>query len=159
MAAGSRRRSRIIAFQALYEADQAEHPLPAVLGRHLAEAELGAQASAFVEQLVRGVDARRTEIDAMIAERASAFPLTAMAPVDRNVLRLALFEICFDNQRAPLAVVINEAVELAKGYGSESSGRFVHGVLGAIAGRQQAQTEVAPAATAHSTTAHSTTAE
>ena len=159
MAAGSRRRSRIIAFQALYEADQAEHPLPEVLARHLDEAELGPQASAFVEQLVLGVDARRAEIDAMIAERASAFPLTAMAPVDRNVLRLALFEICFDNHRAPLAVVINEAVELAKGYGSESSGRFVHGVLGAIAGRQQARAEpgdrakLAPSAAAPSTTA------
>ena len=142
MAAGSRRRSRIIAFQALYEADQSEHPLRAVLARLLDASELSPQASAFVEQLVLGVDARRAEIDALIAERATAFPLTEMAPVDRNVLRLAIFEICFDNHRAPLPVVINEAVELAKGYGSESSGRFVHGVLGAITGRQQVQTEM-----------------
>ncbi len=159
MAAGSRRRSRIIAFQALYEADQSEHPLATVLARQLDEAELSPEASAFVEEIVLGVDARRAEIDALIAERASAFPLAAMAPVDRNVLRLAIFEICFDNHRAPLPVVINEAVELAKGYGSESSGRFVHGVLGAIAGRQSAetergaQTEVAPPTAAPSTTA------
>ncbi|MDA1061740.1 MAG: transcription antitermination factor NusB [Chloroflexi bacterium] len=165
MAAGSRRRSRIIAFQAIYEADQSEHTLSAVLARLLDEAALAPEASAFVEQLVLGVDARREEIDAMIAERASAFPLTAMAPVDRNVLRLALFEICFDNHRAPLAVVINEAVELAKGYGSESSGRFVHGVLGAIAGRQQAQdeagarTEVARSAAALTATAPPRAAE
>ena len=175
MAAGSRRRSRIIAFQALYEADQSEHPLPAVLARQLDESELSPQASAFVEQLVLGVHARHAEIDALIAERATAFPLTAMAPVDRNVLRLAIFEICFDNHRAPLPVVINEAVELAKGYGSESSGRFVHGVLGAITGRQGVQTEMgaqtetgvqtevaptttAPPATAPPTTAPQTTA-
>ena len=56
-----------------------------------------------------------------------------MAPVDRNVLRLAVFEVLFDNRGAPLRAAINEAVDLAKGYGSESSGRFVNGVLGAVA--------------------------
>ena len=60
-------------------------------------------------------------------------PLEEMSPVDRNVLRLAIYEVLFDNHRAPIRVAINEAVEIAKGYGSESSGRFVNGVLGAVA--------------------------
>ena len=143
MPAGSRRRSRIIAFQALYEADQPGHGTGDVLQRHLDESGLSDEASGFVRELVDGVGEHLPEIDAMIRERAPAFPLGEMAPVDRNVLRLAIFEICFDNRRAPVAVVINEAVELAKGYGSESSGRFVHGVLGSIAGAQRAEPEVA----------------
>ena len=69
----------------------------------------------------------------MISERASAFPLADMAPVDRNVLRLAVFEVLLDNRGAPVRAAINEAVELAKGYGSESSGRFVNGVLDRVA--------------------------
>ena len=142
MPAGSRRRSRIIAFQALYEADQSGHEPADVLDRHLDESNLSEGAAGFVRDLVGGVGEHGAEIDAMIGERAPAFPLAEMAPVDRNVLRLAIFEICFDNRRAPLAVVINEAVELAKGYGSESSGRFVHGVLGSVAA---AGREAAPA--------------
>ena len=148
MPTGSRRRSRIIAFQALYEADQSGHPPATVLDRHLEEAGLPGAAAGFVRELVSGVEEHLEEIDGMIAERATAFPLSEMAPVDRNVLRLAIFEICFDNRRAPLAVAINEAVELAKGYGSESSGRFVHGVLGAIAGARHAGPEVAQGQTA-----------
>ena len=143
MAAGARRRSRILALQALYEADQSGREPAAVLDRSLAEASLPEEASAFVRGLVAGVEAHRADIDAAIGERAPAFPLGEMAPVDRNVLRLAIFEICFDNRRAPLAVAINEAVELAKGYGSESSGRFVHGVLGAVAGALRAGQEAA----------------
>ena len=141
--AGSRRRSRIIAFQALYEADQSGHETADVLDRQLDESGLPEEAAGFVRDLVGGVGEHRAEIDAMIGERAPAFPLEAMAPVDRNVLRLAIFEICFDNRRAPLAVVINEAVELAKGYGSESSGRFVHGVLGSVAGERDADSRPA----------------
>ena len=141
--AGPRRRSRILALQALYEADQSGRAPAEVLDRSLGEAGLTEEASAFVRALVGGVEAHREDIDAVIGERAPAFPLAEMAPVDRNVLRLALFEICFDNRRAPLAVAINEAVELAKGYGSESSGRFVHGVLGAVAGTLRAAPQAA----------------
>ena len=143
MASRSRRRSRIVAFQVLYEADQAEHDLRATLARHLAEARLSPDAGAFTRELVEGVSTHLPEIDARIAKHAAAFPLAEMAPVDRNVLRLAIYEITFDNHGAPLPVVINEAVELAKGYGSESSGRFVHGVLGAIARPNPAEPEPA----------------
>lgn len=133
MPSRSRRRSRIIAFQVLYEADQAGHDLQVALDRQLREASLSSEAESFTRTLVEGVSKHETELDRLIEIQAPVFPLAEMAPVDRNVLRLAIFEINFDNQRAPLPVVINEAVELAKGYGSESSGRFVHGVLGAIA--------------------------
>ncbi len=130
---GSRRRSRIVAFQTLFEADTAQRDLRQTLERHLREAQLTEDAAIFADRLVEGVDHYREAIDAVIHERAPAFPLEEMAPVDRNVLRLAIYEVLFDNQPAPLRTAINEAVELAKGYGSESSGRFVNGVLGAVA--------------------------
>jgi N utilization substance protein B len=130
---GSRRRSRIVAFQTLFEADTARRDLRETLDRHLREAHLTEDAAAFADRLVEGVEQHREAIDMVIRERAPAFPLEDMAPVDRNVLRLAIYEVLFDNQPAPLRTAINEAVELAKGYGSESSGRFVNGVLGAVA--------------------------
>lgn len=133
MPPSSRRRSRILAFQVLYEADQSGRDPLHILDRQLEESRLAPDAAAFTRSLVEGVGAHRDELDERIAAQAPAFPLSSMAPIDRNLLRLALFEICFDNRRAPLPVVINEAIELAKGYGSESSGRFVHGVLGGIA--------------------------
>lgn len=133
MPAGSRRHSRIAAFQVLFEADLSEHPLEPVLEQHLAAAGLSEQAAEFTRHLVHGVLRHREEIDAVIRERAPLFPLEDMAPVDRNILRLAIYEVLFDNRGAPVRVAINEAVELAKGYGSESSGRFINGVLGAVA--------------------------
>ena len=133
MASGSRRRSRIVAFQTLFEAESARKDIHAVLDRQLREAGLTEDAAEFATELVDGIEAHREAIDAVISERAPAFPLEDMAAVDRNVLRLAIYEVLFDNRPAPLRTVINEAVELAKGYGSESSGRFVNGVLGAVA--------------------------
>ncbi len=133
MPVSSRRRSRIAAFQALFEADITARPPLEVLARHLAESPLSGEASGFAHELVEGVTAQRDAIDDVIRRYAAAFPLADMAPVDRNVLRLAIYEVLFDNRRAPLRVAINEAVEIAKGYGSESSGRFVNGVLGAVA--------------------------
>jgi N utilization substance protein B len=133
VARGGRRRSRIVAFQVLFEADASARPVGPILKRHLQEAALPEDADAFVRHLVDGVQEHLPEIDATIARHAGAFPLEDMATVDRNVLRLAVFEVLFDNRGAPLRAAINEAVELAKGYGSESSGRFVNGVLGAVA--------------------------
>jgi N utilization substance protein B len=130
---GGRRRARIVAFQVLFEADASSRPVEPVLERRLLEAALTEDSDEFVRHLVDGVQQHLAEIDATIARYAGAFPLEDMAPVDRNVLRLAVFEVLFDNRGAPLRAAINEAVELAKGYGSESSGRFVNGVLGAVA--------------------------
>lgn len=133
MATRSRRRSRIAAFQALFEADISGRPVEQVLDAESARARLTPEASEFARALVLGVTERKPEIDAVIEQHAPAFPLSDMAPVDRGVLRLAIYEVLFDNRHAPLRVAINEAVEIAKGYGSESSGRFVNGVLGSVA--------------------------
>ena len=134
MPARSRRRSRIVAFQTLFEIDTVPRRDPAeTLARHADDAKLSEDASEFARELVDGVRANQAAIDDVIRERAPAFPLEDMPPVDRNVLRLAIYEVLFDNQPAPLRTAINEAVELAKGYGSESSGRFVNGVLGSVA--------------------------
>lgn len=131
--AQSRRRSRILAFQVLFEADVRGLPVDVVARRQFREAHLTDDALAFARDLVDGVQDHLEEIDASIREYAPAFPLEDLSPVDRNVLRLAIYEVLFDTRRAPLRVAINEAVDIAKGYGSESSGRFVNGVLGAVA--------------------------
>ena len=133
MTSKSRRRSRIAAFQVLFEADITGRLVPEVLNRHLGESPLTPEARQFTKDLVFGVGRYLEDIDDTIRHYASAFPLEDMAAVDRNVLRLAIYEVLFDTGRAPLRVAINEAVEIAKGYGSESSGRFVNGVLGAVA--------------------------
>lgn len=147
MATTSRRRSRIVAFRTLFEADLSGHPLRDILERQLAEAGLSGESGAFARGLVEGVQGRRNIIDAVIRKHAPAFPLEDMAAVDRNVLRLAIYEVLFDTDPAPLRSAINEAVEIAKGYGSESSGRFVNGVLGAVvldaAGRHSTDDSVA----------------
>ncbi|MEI7925438.1 MAG: transcription antitermination factor NusB, partial [Chloroflexota bacterium] len=133
MTSQSRRRSRIAAFQVLFEADITGRLVPEVLNRHLSESTLTPEARQFTKDLVYGVGRYLEDIDDTIRHYASAFPLEDMAAVDRNVLRLAIYEVLFDTGPAPLRVAINEAVEIAKGYGSESSGRFVNGVLGAVA--------------------------
>ncbi len=131
--AQSRRRSRILAFRVLFEADVSGHPVEVVRMRQFAEAGLGKEALEFAGDLIDGVREHEAEIDETIRRHAPAFPLEDLSPVDRNVLRLAIYEVRFDTRRAPLRVAINEAVDIAKGYGSESSGRFVNGVLGAVA--------------------------
>ena len=131
--ASSRRRSRIAAFQALFEADLGGHRVAPVLERHLTQAGLDLEGQDFARSLVHGVETNLAAIDAVIQRHAPAFPLAEMAAVDRNVLRLAVYEVLFDTDRAPLRAAINEAVEIAKGYGSESSGRFINGALGAVA--------------------------
>ncbi|MDA0352346.1 MAG: transcription antitermination factor NusB [Chloroflexi bacterium] len=133
MSSSSRRSSRILAFQVLFEGEQHVHPIAEALARRLDDSDLDADARGFARSLVEGVEEHRETIDEVISRHAPAFPLSEMAPVDRNVLRLAIYEVLFDNRGAPLRVAINEAVEIAKGYGSESSGRFVNGVLGAVA--------------------------
>jgi N utilization substance protein B len=131
MAAAGRRRARAAALQALYEADTSSHePLDAL--KRIASAErLSADGKAFAQNLIEGVLSQQDEIDAIIARAAPAFPVPQLAAVDRNVLRLAIREMLGDNG-TPVQVVINEAVELAKRYGSDSSARFINGVLGTV---------------------------
>jgi len=102
-----------------------------VLEQRLAEGSLPGAAAAFAQRLVRGVLEHLPDLDRTIAGIATDWPLEQMAIVDRNILRIAIFEIRIDGQ-APVKVAINEAVELSKLYGSDSSRRFVNGVLGTL---------------------------
>jgi N utilization substance protein B len=133
-AGGKRHQGRILALQLLYEADVAGHGPDEVLARTFAEQPPSAAVRAHVERLVRGVVAERDEIDPYIAAAAPAFPLAQMAAIDRNVLRLAVFELLREAAVPPRAA-INEAVELAKRFGGDNSSRFVNGVLGTIVER------------------------
>jgi len=137
MALGRRRRARIAALQALYERDTSHHEVQATLTRIAAEERLPADSVAFARALIEGVLAQQDEIDRVIAKAAPAWPVDQLAPIDRNVLRLAIREMLGDNG-APVRAVINEAVELAKSFGSDNSAKFINGVLGSIE-RQQAE--------------------
>jgi N utilization substance protein B len=130
--AGTRRKARIAALQVLYELDCAKHKLEEALARLRAGETLARDALSFSEELVRGVLQNKSELDALIREFAPAFPVDQMSVIDRNILRLAIFEIRFGD-KTPMKVAINEAIELAKTFGSESSSRLINGVLGVIA--------------------------
>jgi N utilization substance protein B len=129
--AGIRRKARIAALQVLYELDFTKHKAEEALAHLNAEKKLPQEALSFVEKLVEGVIQNKSELDALIKKFAPAFPPEHMSTVDRNILRLAIFEILF-NDKTPFKVAINEAVELAKEFGSDSSPRLINGVLGAI---------------------------
>ena len=120
-----------MALQALYEVDSVDHEAEQAVGRLLAKGRLSEENSAFVRQLVSGVIHNKGELDQKIRRFAPAWPIDQIPVVDRNILRLAIFEILFD-EKMPVKVAINEAVELAKRFGSDSSPRFVNGVLGAV---------------------------
>ena len=129
--AGQRRKARIIALKALYEMDTVAHQPEDILARLLEEAAATPNVEAFARELVTSVLAHQEEIDEVIRQKAPAWPLEQVAVVDRNILRLAIFEILLDNS-VPVRAAINEAVELAKAFGGESSPKFVNGVLGAV---------------------------
>lgn len=129
---GSRRKARIIAVQTLYEVDIVGHPASEVLARHLEEEGISGDTAAFAKQLVDGVVANLDKIDAIIRECAPTWPMEQMARMDKSILRLAIFEVLFDNNATPPKAAINEAVELAKTFGGEASSKFINGVLGSV---------------------------
>jgi N utilization substance protein B len=129
--AGTRRKARIVALQTLYELDCTRHKAEEALAHLRAEETLSQEAFSFSEELVKGVLQNKPEIDALIKKFAPAFPPEQMSIIDRNILRLAIFEILF-NDKTPIKVAINEAVELAKKFGSDSSPRLINGVLGSV---------------------------
>ena len=129
--AGVRRKARVVALQTLYEVDCAGHDAEKAVGRLVKEANLPEASVAFVRELVSGVLQNKGEIDRNIGNFATAWPVEQIPIVDRNILRLAIFEILLDN-KVPVRAVINEAVELAKAFGSENSPKFVNGVLGSV---------------------------
>jgi N utilization substance protein B len=128
---GSRRKARVAALQALYELDCVEHEAEEALAHLATDESLPQEALSFSEELVHGVLQHKYKLDGLIRRFAPAFPVEQMAIIDRNILRLAIFETLFTNN-IPTKVAINEAVELAKAFGSDSSSRLINGVLGAI---------------------------
>jgi N utilization substance protein B len=133
---GARRKAREMAFQVLYEIDTVNHRGDAVLERVATENKIAEDSIAFVRETVEGVLQNKIKIDGYIKKYARAFPIEQLSPVDKNILRLAIFEILLNNS-TPVKVAIDEAVELAKTFGSEKSSRFVNGVLGSISSQPQ----------------------
>lgn len=131
----ARTRARAVALQALYEIDMVDHPPALVVRDRLEDNELDPNMADFVNQIVAGVWPIRDELDQFIAEHAPEWPLDQVATIDRNIIRIALWEFAV-SENIPIKVAINEAVELAKEYGSDSSPRFINGVLGSLASRQ-----------------------
>ena len=127
-----RTRARGTALQVLYEIDLVNHPIGTVLEHRLTDVALDDRLANFVHQIVLGVHPMIQQLDLFIAEHAPEWPLDQVAIIDRNIIRIALWEFAV-NQDTPIKVAINEAIELAKTYGSDSSPRFVNGVLGSLA--------------------------
>jgi len=132
----SRHLSRSIAMQSLYEWDfknRSSGILEDIVSHNIQEFAPGMENAGFIRNLVNGVISRIDEIDKIIEKAAPQWAIDQIAPVDRAVLRLGIFELLFGNQNeVPPKVAINEAIELAKTFGGDSSGKFVNGVLGTI---------------------------
>lgn len=117
--------------QALYELDLSQHNPTEVLDRRAEEASLTEDQAAFARSLVAEVLNHKESLDDVIRQAATQWPVEQLSAIDRNILRLAIREILMNNG-APIRAAINEAVELAKTYGSDSSPRFINGVLGSV---------------------------
>jgi N utilization substance protein B len=131
----SRTKARSVALQVLYETDISGHLPGYVLEERLEEEPLEESLVEFCSQIVFGVHPLMEKLDQFIAQHAPEWPLDQVAVIDRNILRIALWEFAVANV-TPVKVAINEAIELAKLYGSDSTPRFVNGVLGSLANRQ-----------------------
>lgn len=125
-----RRRARRAALQVLYEVDCSGHRPGIALDYRQQDEQFGAETLAFLYWLISGVIRYREDLDSLIGRYAPEWPVGKLAIVDRNVLRLSIFELSSPDADAPPKVVINEAVELAKTFGSDNSARFINGVLG-----------------------------
>ena len=119
------------ALQALFELDSVGHQPKETIARQFEGVPLTAEVKRFAEELVSGVLSQKEQIDKIIEDTAPAFPLDQLAVIDRNILRLAIYEILIDN-KVPVRAAINEAVELAKDFGGEKSPKFINGVLGSV---------------------------
>jgi transcription antitermination protein NusB len=131
----SRTRARSIALQALFEIDLTGHLPGVVIEERLEESDLDEELSTFARLIVVGVYPLFDTLDQFIAKHAPEWPMDQVATIDRNIMRMALWEFAIYG-KTPIKVVINEAVELSKLYGSDSTPRFVNGVLGSLAARQ-----------------------
>jgi len=130
----NRHLARSIAMQALFEWDFRGQPtdsLPTIMDRDLKEFGPGLEETEFAKKIIDDVFANIKDIDSIITQYAPQWPIEQITIIDRNVLRIGIYELKF-NKQVPPKVAINEAIELAKNFGGPSSGRFVNGVLGAI---------------------------
>jgi len=124
--------ARRVTLQVLYEIDAANHPPGDVLQNMLTHEEEVRKVRTYIRRLVAGILDNRITMDAILQDYAPEFPVQQIAIVDRNILRIALYEMAIGT-RTPIGVAIDEAVELAKLFGADGSARFVNGVLGAVA--------------------------
>ena len=132
----NRHLARTIALQTLYQWDFKNRnidndKISQIIQHNLKEFAPKFDDNGFIENLIKGVTKNQIEIDGLITKYAPEWPLEQITMVDRNVLRIGIFEMKFDSE-IPVKVAINEAIELAKTFGGESSGKFVNGVLGTI---------------------------
>jgi N utilization substance protein B len=132
----SRTRARSLALQVLYEIDITDHPPGEVFKARLEETPLTDELGEFSRQIIFGVLPLLETLDQIIAQYAPEWPLDQIAAIDRNILRIACWEFASKDGGTPIKVAINEAVELAKLFGSDSAPRFVNGVLGSLAEHQ-----------------------
>lgn len=131
----SRHLSRSIAMQSLYEWDFSgkDKDLEKIIEKNIKEFGPGLEDQGFVWQLVTGVVQHLKEIDQIIEKAAPQWPIEQISIIDRNVLRIGIYELLYENKKAvPPKVAINEAIELAKSFGGKNSGKFVNGVLGTV---------------------------
>ncbi len=123
--------ARIVALQTLFELDFAANSPESILERTIKIKALTGEAAAFAGELVNGVLANKQRLDDAIRRFAPAFPVDQLSSMDRNILRLALYELLISDTTPP-KVAVNEAVELAKEFGADTSPKFVNGVLGSV---------------------------
>lgn len=128
---GKRRRAREAALSILYQLEFRSENLPEVFRAYWADHPCPPEVQAFAEELIAGTVAHREEIDSLIASHAEHWHFSRIALVDRNILRVATYELLF-RKDIPEKVILNEAIEIAKQYGSEDSSRFVNGILDRI---------------------------
>lgn len=127
-----RRRARSLVLQALYEIDSVGHPVDQVIERYVEESDtLEGETADFFRTLIEETLKSRNTLDLLISVHAPEWPVDELAIIDRSILRIALWELAL-SENTPIKVAINEAVELAKRFGSDSAPRFVNGVLGAL---------------------------
>jgi N utilization substance protein B len=122
----------VLAFEVLYEVDIARHTAADVFERRVAEEGVSTEEAQMPRTLVRGVLQARQELDETIQRHAPSWPVEQLSAVERNILRLAIYELRHLRDQVPVGVAINEAVELAKMFGGDAASRFVNGVLGQV---------------------------
>lgn len=131
----TRHLARSVVLQSLYEWDfySRKNDLDKIVERNMQEFAPGIDEPDFIWRLIRGVIEKIDQLDKIIAKAASEWPVEQIAIVDRNALRLGLYELLYaDREEVPPKVAINEAIEIAKNYGGPNSGKFINGVLGTI---------------------------